>query len=191
MEGRLAGELGGGGAQRPGDAGLSFWPESEAFRRKLGPEEGDADAAGAQGVTAGRRGQARGKEPLGQSGQKPEPAGEGGDEAGDTYWGPSARRRGGCPPAGEGRGSPGRTGGPGSSRTGQWSRPWLPGAPLVHSPYLPTPCPPPPHGGHRPAEELQPRRGREANRKLSAHAVPPPRSTARAQDCKAGAVWVT
>lgn len=52
-------------------------------------------------------------------------AGEGSGEARVTYWGPSARRRWGSPPADEGRGSPGRPGGPGSSRTGQWSKPWL------------------------------------------------------------------
>lgn len=81
----------------------------------------------------------------------PNPAGKGAAKLGSTYWGPSARRRWGSPPAGEGRGSRGRPGGPGSSRTGQWSRPWLRGALLVHSPYLTTPCPPPPLGRHSPA----------------------------------------
>lgn len=63
---------------------------------------------------------------------------------GGTYWGPSSRCSWGSPPADEGRGSPGRPGGPGRCRTGQWSRPWLRGTLFGHSPYLTTPCPQPP-----------------------------------------------
>lgn len=77
----------------------------------------------------------------GQEGRDPPPLIPGARAAArlrGTYWGPSARRRWGSPPAGEGRGSPGRPGGPGSGRTGQWSKPWLRGACLGRSP-------PPPH----------------------------------------------
>lgn len=76
------------------------------------------------------------------------------------YWGPSAGRRWGSPPAGEGRGSPGRPGGLGRSRTGQWSRPWLLGTRLGPSAHLTTPWPLPPHGGHRRDPTALPRQGR-------------------------------
>lgn len=125
-----------------------------AEKQKLGQERKNTDAAsadralrrGRQGVVPAPR-DARGiRDPVDSCGQlaastRPESAQQRPREAGErvrkvrgTYWGPSARRRWGSPPAGEGRGSPGRPGGPGSSRTGQWSRPWLRGTPLGHSP---------------------------------------------------------
>lgn len=46
----------------------------------------------------------------------------------DTYSGPSSGRWG-SPPAAEEIGSRAQTAGPGRSRTGRWSRPWLQGPP--------------------------------------------------------------
>lgn len=97
---------------------------------------------------------------------------------GGTYWGPSSRCSWGSPPADEGRGSPGRPGGPGRCRTGQWSRPWLRGTLFGHSPYLTTPCPPAPPPPLQPPPRSQ-KSFRHAgtgkqNRKLSAPSGPPP-----------------
>lgn len=114
--------------------------ESRARGSQHRPRQGGRGVGrGGQGISAERRRKAQGWETRGPegsdggAGSRPEPAPQGpragpGKEAarlGGTYWGPSARRRWGSPPAGEGRGSPGRPGGPGSGRTGQWSRPWL------------------------------------------------------------------
>lgn len=132
------------GAGRPGrkgresSEGVGCWTEQEETRcslgaeglrnKKLGREEATtADPAlrqGGQGVVpeASQGGAGPGAVATQQG---PRETREGGGEVRSTYWGPSARRHWGSPPGGEGRGSPGRPGGPGRSRTGQWSRPWL------------------------------------------------------------------
>lgn len=80
-----------GSGQRPEEAGRSFWPENEVFRRKLVRQEGDTDAARAEGLQ-GEDSRTSPLEGVGESrsapsggggaGRRPEPAGKGSGEAG-------------------------------------------------------------------------------------------------------------
>lgn len=176
----------GSGAERREEPGRGFGRRSECLGESWGEGKATRPLPGRPGLQdetgrGDRRRKSGGdQEPPGRScaaARGPQPterrprAQPGGDRRRrGTYWGPSARRSWGCPPAGEGRGSPGRPGGPGSGRTGRWSRPWLRGARLGHSPHLaghalpPATPPPSPHrlshqGRGHPAGSCQRTRG--------------------------------
>lgn len=133
---------------QPGHPGL----EEGQGGRSSHPEGGCGGAGNPEGSSCGEE---RGPQALSEAAGG---AGKGSGEAGGTYRGPRARRRWGSPPAGPGRGSPGRPGGPGRSRTGQQSRPWLPGAPPGPSLLL---CRRPHNGCPTGDQRPEPRRRRE------------------------------